>query len=250
MTIRKLILSGIFLLFTASLSAQNPESYLVFLKNGTYLCGKIISIDPEDSAKLVLKKRDTLSIKMTDIRRITRDTCCCMEGSATDYGVKEWGYTCIPEVSYGIGKSEGVDRNLDLSRDEYSIMHSCFNGFTLTPYIQLGVGVGLDAWRDRVFLPFYLDLRSNLLRKNNSPFFYFHSGYAYGWLVSEIHGNFGGAYVGIGAGGKFRINSKMIIVMSAGWRFQQLRQPQELNGVATKATIDANFLSVRIGFLF
>jgi hypothetical protein len=65
-----------------------------------------------------------------------------------------------------------------------------------------------------------------------------------------MSGNYGGAFSGIGAGGKFRIDSKRIIVMSVGYRFQQLRQPQELNGVATKATIEANFLSVRIGFLF
>jgi hypothetical protein len=150
----------------------------------------------------------------------------------------------------GYGVQEGIQRYNDPVKYQYALMLSVFNGVTITPYIQLGLGAGLDIWKYRIFLPVYLDLRANLLKRANTPFFEVLVGYALGWMNGQEGAGLGGAITGIGAGGRFKISEKQSMVVSLGYRFQQSRLWQEVAGVKSKATIDAYFINLRMGIFF
>ncbi len=129
------------------------------------------------------------------------------------------------------------------------MMATTMNGFTISPYIQLGIGTGLELWKTRGFIPVYLDLRANILKYMSSPFFYVNVGYAPGWVKGETGMGLGGAMAGIGAGAKFK-TSKVVLVLAVGYRFQQTRVWEVVNLVRSKGTLDANFFVIRAGVFF
>jgi len=237
-------------IFLSSIFSQNSQYNIVYLNNGTYLRGRIIELIPDKFLKISLSKNDTIEIQMVDVKLIINDSIPDRERNGYENGVKAWGYTMIPEFSFGIGQSEGVDRFMDPLQDQYLLMLTIFNGFTITPFIQLGIGLGLNFWRQRIFLPVYLDLRANVLKYNNTPFIFVNLGYSLSWIPGEANDNLGGAYAGLGAGAKFKISNRQLMVISLGYLFQQARQWQEIQRVKSKATFDSNFINMKIGFVF
>jgi len=240
----------IILLFSLQLRSQVRQDDVVYLNNGTFLRGNIVEIVPESLLKIVLSGKDTLEIRMNEVKIIRKENPPKDTDPNYEDGIKSWGYTIIPELNIGVGLLEGLDRYLDAPQKKYSIQLSVFNGLTLTPYIQLGISIGLDLWKSRAFLPICLDLRANFLKKVNSPFIYCHAGYSPGWQVGERGMGLGGATAGYGAGAKFRFSRKLIMVVSMGYRFQQTRLWQVNHGVTSKATIDAHMVNFRTGFIF
>jgi hypothetical protein len=241
-----LLLFTIALLF--QLNAQEKQDDVVYLKNGTFLRGIIVGEITGNSLKIKLGSRDTLEVPMNDVKEIKKEPV--PEPDGYEDGVKAWGYTNITELTFGSGYSEGVNRKVDPNQDQVSVQISTMNGFTLTQYIQLGIGVGLDFWKNRGFLPIYLDLRANLFKSVASPFLYINVGYAPGWMKNEPGMGLGGALAAIGAGAKFNIGGRLAMVCSIGYRFQQIRLWQFVNQVKSKATLDANFFTIRAGVLF
>jgi hypothetical protein len=232
------------------LFSQETQVDVVYLKNGTFLRGKIIELIPDSSLKILLTGMDTLAIDMGDVKVIRKESLPVFEKAGYEDDVKVWGYTNITELSIGFGLAEGLDRYRDTAVGVGSVLLTTFNGFTFSPAIQLGIGAGIELWRSRGFLPFYLDLRSNILKRNNSPFFYVNVGYALGWMKGQAGMGFGGATAGVGAGVKVKVNKRRIMVFSLGYRFQQTRQWITTYGVETKATLDSHFMNLRVGGLF
>jgi len=250
MSIRHLLIIAFTLAYTLQLHSQDKLDDVVYLNNGTFLRGKITLLIPGKSLKICLGDKDTLEIQMNDIKVIKKEKSPEKINPNYEDGLKTWGYTNITEITLGSGLLEGLDRYRDSPRRQFSVMLSTFNGVTITPYIQLGVGVGLEIWSSRGFIPVYLDFRSNILKRENTPFFYVNAGYSPGWINGEKGIGFGGAFAGIGAGVRIKIHGRKLMVFSLGYRFQQTRQWQVMNGVQTKATLDAHFVSLKVGFVF
>jgi hypothetical protein len=219
------------------------------MNNGSFLRGKIVEIHPGGSLRLVYAGKDTITILMSDVKIIKKENVP-EEQANFDKGVRSWGYTCIVELAYEQGLLEGPDWKKDTAESQYSVMLCVSNGLTLSPYIYLGIGVGFDIWRDRKFIPVYLDFRSYFLKSVSSPFLYFNLGYSAGWMENNNQPEFGGATAGIGAGGKFKLTGTKSIVVSLGYRFQQTREWEIHNNVETKATRDAHFISFKAGLVF
>jgi len=250
MSIRHLLIVAFTLVFTLLLHSQDKLDDVVYLNNGTFLRGKITLLIPGKSLKICLGDKDTLEIQMNDIKVIKKEKFPEKINPNYEDRVKTWGYTNITEITLGSGLLEGLDRYRDPPQSQFSVMLSTFNGVTITPYIQMGVGVGLEIWSSRGFIPIYLDFRSNILKCENTPFFYVNAGYSPGWIHGETGLGFGGAIAGIGAGARVKIYRRLLMVFSLGYRFQQTGRWQVMNGVQTKATLDAHFVSLKLGFIF
>ena len=250
MSLRNFLILVLTLLLESQLHCQNLQDDVVYLNNGTFFRGKIVELIPGKSLKISFIGKDTLEIQMIDVKLIRKENT--PEGIFKNYenGVKISGYTFIGEFNFGLGLLEGLDRYKDTAQGQYSVMLSVFNGITISPIIQLGIGAGLDVWNYRIFLPIYLDLRVNIIKKVNSPFLYVNTGYALGWMNGTPGVGIGGAMAAIGAGAKFRISTKQIMVLSLGYHFQQTRQWQVNNGVESKATRDAHFINLKVGLIF
>jgi hypothetical protein len=250
MLMRSLLILVLTQLLLSQLYSQNSQDDVVYLNNGTFFRGKIVELIPGEFLKISLIGKDTLEIQMKDVKLIRKENK--PEGIFKNYehGVKTSGYTFIGEFNFGLGMLEGLERYKDTAQGQYSVMLTVFNGITITPFIQLGIGAGLDMWKNRIFLPIYLDLRVNIIKKVNSPFLYFNTGYSLGWITGVKGVDLGGAIAAIGAGAKFRISTKQIMVLSLGYRFQQTRQWQVNNRVENKATRDAHFINLKMGLIF
>jgi hypothetical protein len=247
MSIRQLTILILFIVFVFRLSAQETKSDVVYLNNGTFLRGTISELVPGKSLKIYFNGHDTLEIPMSEVKEIKKEKV--PEKSGYEDGVKSSGYTNITEFSVGLGYSEGINAKLEPAQKQFSISMITMNGFTISPYIQLGLGTGLELWKNRGFIPIYFDLRANILRHTGTPFFYANVGYAPGWMKGETGMGLGGAMAGLGAGARFS-TGKVALVVSFGYRFQQTRQWQVVNQVRSKATLDANFFAIKAGVFF
>ena len=250
MSIRNFLIVVFTLLLSSHLSAQNSQDDVVYLNNGTFLRGKIVKLVTGKSLRLAFNNKDTLEIPLSDVKLIRKENAPVVTNDNYKNSVRAWEYTCIAELNFGLGLLEGLDRYKDTARSQYSVLLSVVNGYTITPYIQLGIGTGLEFWMTRVFLPIYMDFRTNIYKSDNSPFMYLNIGYSLGWMQGNAGGGLGGAKVGIGAGAKFRIIKKQVMVLSLGYNLQQTRQWQVNNKVETKATRDAHFAIFKVGVIF
>jgi len=238
------------LFVSLKISAQTPQDDVLYLKNGSYLRGKILNIDPGNSIKMTLQNSDTLVIKMAKVKFIGKENVNEPIVGKYENGAKSWGYTCIPELGYGVGLLEGLDRYKDTAKGQSYFMLTVFNGFTLSPYIQLGITLGVEIWNTRIFSPVYMDFRSNILKTANSPFVYLDLGYSLGWMHGQAGGGLGGGTAGLGAGGKIMLTRKQALVLSAGYNLQQTREWITDHNVVSKAVRDAHFFVLKAGILF
>lgn len=247
---RRLLIFVFAIAISPLLRAQENLDDVVYLKNGTFLRGKIIELIPEKSLKFCVLSKDTMDISMNDVKLIKREKSAVSSNPNYEDGVKAWGYTNITEVTLGWGLSEINDQPRNILQKRLSFQLSTINGLTLSPYIHLGLGTGVEFWNNRGFIPIFLDLRTNLLKKKNTPFGYLDVGYSPGWINGEDGLGFGGALVAIGVGAKISVTGKMGIVVSLGYRFQQTRQWQANYNVRSIAILDTQFIALKAGVLF
>ena len=247
MSLRHLLFFFLLTVMVSRLNAQEAKNDVVYLNNGTFLRGTISELIPGKSLKIYFNGHDTLEIPMREVKEIKKEKV--PEKSGFEDGVKASGYTNITEFSVGLGYSEGINAKLESAQKQFSISMVTMNGLTISPYIQLGLGTGLELWRNRGFIPIYFDLRANVLRHKGTPFFYANVGYAPGWMKGETGMGLGGAMAGLGAGARFS-TGKLALVVSFGYRFQQTRLWQVVNQVRSKATLDANFFAIKAGVFF
>jgi hypothetical protein len=252
MTLRSGIILILFSLSSAGLYSQDiPEMQdVIYLNNGTFLRGRIIEQVPEQFLRIIVAEKDTLLIAANEIKLMKKERTPGSPNPNYEDGIKVWGFTNITEFTVGLGQTEGKDRFKDLSTGETTFQLSTINGYTLSPYITLGLGTGFEFWTNRSFVPFFFDLRTNLFRKENTPFAYVDAGYSLGWINGELGASFGGALVGLGVGGKFGFGKKAAIIFSLSYCFQQINQWEVNNYIRAKTTMDAYFFKIRTGMIF
>jgi len=238
------------LLFASRLIAQKPLDDVVYLTNGSFLRGKIIEMNPGQSLRIVLQGSDSLTVMMADVKEIKQEETPPAVVVPAEGARKDQGYTLMADANFGLGKLRGPDRVTDDDQAAWSAMFTVFNGFTLSPYVQLGLSTGIELWSTRFFIPVFVDLRVNFMDRDNSPFAYLNGGYSIGWKQGSPGTGYGGGMAAAGLGAKFRISPKNLMLVSLGYMFQQtlLYSPQSSGG--SRITIDAHLLNVRIGLMF
>lgn len=92
--------------------------------------------------------------------------------------------------------------------------------------LSLGGGIGIENYERELLLPIFLDLRSLIHKKDNSPYLNLQIGYALAWhedytrLVNYEYE--GGAFMSFFYGRQVPISSKVKFNMAIGLRFQSL----------------------------
>jgi hypothetical protein len=225
------------------LFSQEMQDDVVYMNSGSFLRGTIVEVSPGSYVKIVVGKKDTLTIPFNEIKTITKGNRPSVSGNGYDSDVKSSGYTCIVELGFGYGKPGGSSTS---SRpDEYAFLATVFNGFTINPTLQLGVLTGLDLWKNRILVPVCIDMRVNLLKKVNAPFLYGNAGYSFGWADITGGTGIGGGTGGLGAGARLRVAGKQLIVFSFGYMYQGSGK-----GSGGKSPSGSNFILLKSGLLF
>lgn len=86
------------------------------------------------------------------------------------------------------------------------------NGYFLSPYFSVGLGIGLDGYSNPNFntLPIFLDLRAYFNDGKSSPYLYLD----YGALAKVENGINNGTIFNIGIGYKLPLNKKRLIIVT------------------------------------
>jgi hypothetical protein len=197
-----LLLTAIMFCLGLSVSAQNTTQDVVYLKNGGIMRGSIIEMIPEKYVKIEIVGGNIFVFQVGEIEKCIKETAKKPEtviqqdlNNSSSLPVKKdscgVGRGYYGMVEFGIGASGGymsgpLRTNL-----------SFISGYRVNPWFALGGGFGLRSFPGNdVFMPLFLDLRTNFLNKRTSPYLSLQTGYAFclsnndngGFLISPTLG--------------------------------------------------------------
>jgi len=256
MRINKFLLSLLTLLTLLSISAAAQTAYedVVYLKNGSIIHGTIIEQIPNESIKIQTKDRSVFVYKMDEILKLTKEETALppgrMKGTrqvATRDNIKKNGFTNITEITFGKSFKPSsttytqngyiyydVISHFDEISNGPALGIQTINGYQFSHYLVAGAGIGMHLYSNLMLVPFFIDLRSNILQQRVSPFVDIQYGYSYtreqifpGTTINSNSDDKGGVLLCPSIGVKFFVIPKMALNLSLGYRYQQLTLPNQ-----------------------
>lgn len=219
------ILIVIALFVACNLQAQMD---VIVLKNGSEIRGIIleettetIKLKTKDGSIWVFKKEEVLEKK--PFRPIPLD-----KGY---YGALTFG---------ALGGSE-VSANLTM-----------VNGYQISPHWGVGLGIGIESFYGRPYLPLFAEGRFNILKSGSTPFL--NLGLGYDIVIQDLERNKGGFLAQGLIGFKHELGTHFGIMTGIGFRYSRLRFENsnwwgfEGNDMITINEI--NRFDLRFGFIF
>ncbi len=156
----------------STVSAQALKD-VVYLKNGSVIRGTIVEQVPNESLKITTKDGSIFICQMGDVERITKEAPV-KRNLKEEVKVKYRGFV---DLGYTVGV--GAVSNSD--RIELTTTH----GVQILPELFVGAGAGISYYHfndGAIALPFFVDVRSDILRSNITPYVDLKIGYAFGNL--------------------------------------------------------------------
>ena len=189
---------------------------VIFLKDGGSLFGKIIDQVPNDYVIIRLKNDDEVTFFAEEIARIKYN-----QRPRNDFYDKPTGF--YHETDLGIlSGEESISRGNSTNFSVHTV-----NGYRFRPWLQTGLGVGLDFQPNLHIVPFYLNIGGDIGRSKVVPVYFMNFGYSYAEerrvedfeLFDDVEG---GKYFHLGAGVKIKI-SRMALVFKMGYKRSDVR---------------------------
>lgn len=124
------------------------------------------------------------------------------------------------------------------------------NGYFLSPYFSLGIGVGLDGYHKPTFntLPIFLDVRAYLTEEGDSFYSFLDIGptLRIGGDNSELRK---GVLFNIGLGYKYKVSNRLYLISDLSYSHKTVSLTDE--GIKTSDdTIKANGIGLSLGIIF
>lgn len=249
----------LFSAFVRILIAQEVYQDMIYLKNGDIVKGVLVNEVLNISATIVNLEGDTLTFKMDDIRKLTREDILRNNISSKDKWLKP-GYEFAIEAARAIAVGDfGIDYfQVDL-----------VNGIRLNSYVYAGFGLGLTHINDpeynfylkpKIIVPVYLDLRINYpLSKRFSPYLAFDFGGSLSKERNHIEDKYFTDMIGVflktSLGMHIRIMKSISLNLAAGYRSQKmpfthiLYPERNANGIHTDLNF-SNSVNIITGITF
>ena len=164
-----LIVAGMMTLLS-TVSAQALKD-VVYLKNGSVIRGTIVEQVPNESLKITTKDGSIFICQMGDVERITKEVPV-KRNLKEEVKVKYRGFV-------DLGYTIGVGAVLNSDRVELTTTH----GVQIFPELFVGAGAGINFYHSSdgaIALPFFVDVRTDILRSNITPFVDLKVGYSFG----------------------------------------------------------------------
>jgi len=226
--------------------AQSKKEDAVYLKNGSIIRGKILETIVGKTIRIETVGRNVLVLPESDIEHVVLDEPMpVLESNEANHS----GYNALADVGF-LG---GNDNNLSLMLT---------NSWQFKNRISVGAGFGIEKFGYQV-MPVYADVRYNFLKGNISPFIYMQGGYAFPLGSSKEEENYketnleGGGLLNPGIGLQFNFSKRNALIVSLGWRYQELHKKWEYTYWYYSAD-DQSYegidfyrrIAIRIGFIF
>ena len=189
---------------------------IIILRDGGSLFGKIVEEVPEDYIVLQLKNNEKVTFFVEEIAQIKYN-----KRPRQDFLNKPKGF--YHETDLGI---LGGEVNVSQANTVNFSVHT-INGYRFRPWLQTGLGVGLDFQPNLHIVPFYLNVGGDLGRSKVVPVYFMNLGYSYA-EEREI-GDFevfqdvdGGKYFHFGGGLKLKL-SQMAMSVKVGYKLSDVQ---------------------------
>ena len=135
-------------------------------------------------------------------------------------------------------------------------------------YFTLGLGAGLDAWKNTAFIPLYLNLNVNFLDKKTTPLWHLHTGYSFKWYESQkpedgtrvIHGAKTGLYGETGLGVNIKFLQKVSFLITVNYTVQESQlkysvinpNEEDFSKYSTNRSKNVlyHFIGIKLGILY
>ena len=237
----------IFLVLSIASFAQKDLEDVIYLKNGSFLRGTIVEVVPGKSVTIQVAETKKLEINLEDIEKMTRENVPDFQNPKYEGKIRKRGLQDVTELGIMVGISEYRTDNGWFSNAE-----NPFTIFTAVDYIFnynfcTGAGMGYDKWDTLSLMPFFVDLRVNLMKKAITPFLFADAGYALGWSKTVKGSDKGGMMFNAGVGAKLVLEKSVALNFSLGYKLQNIRSKDKTNHI--KQT-DLHFITLRAGLTF
>ncbi len=215
---KRLFVTGVLSLISIfSLSAQNYQE-AVYLKSGSVVRGTIIEQQPNVSLKIKTADGSIFVYPMNEVEKITKEERTNRRSEKSNRirtDVK--GYRGLVEVGTIVNfRASGT------AIDKGAFSATTSHGYQFNPHVFLGAGFGLDyhAAGKRLFIPLFVDLRTNFLDTNITPFWGIKAGYSIG-SKKAYNKVSTGAYFNPTFGVRFILNRQSAMNVAFGYNLQQ-----------------------------
>lgn len=191
---------------------------VVYLKNGSIIRGIIIEQVPSQSIKVQTKDRNVFVFKFDEIEKMTKENLPSnsYNNSSRINDLKKSGFINLTEINYCPGIGRVKYGNYDFENIDYSFGFRTVNGFQLNEHLSLGIGIGIDKYKNVTLLPITFDARATILKGKVSPVFTMNAGYAVG--LDDVKG---GIVINPQIGIKTYISNNVAYVFNIGYKLQR-----------------------------
>lgn len=189
---------------------------VIILKDGGNLFGKIVDQVPEDYVVLKLKNNEEVTFFVEEIAQIKYN-----KRPRKEFLDKPKGF--YHETDLGIlGGEVNVSGPNNINFSVHTI-----NGYRFKPWLQAGLGVGLDFQPNLHIVPFYLNIGGDIGRSKVVPLYFMNFGYSYAEerevedfeVFNDVDG---GKYFHLGGGLKIKLN-QMAMSVKMGYKLSDVQ---------------------------
>ncbi len=215
-------------LWVMGVQAQSPAGngyHLIHLKGGSQIKGTILESSTSDTLRVLISGREEIALPRTIIRNTAyiQPNDLVLENGKL---IKATGFYGTLGIGVNIAKaSDGNNFKIGGLPGDVSF------GYFFKPQLGIGVGASLLVI-DRVYMPVYLELRSDLFRRSTSPHLYFKAGYGFDVQTNndEFSSHSGGWSFQPGLDWRFALVEDLNLLLGFGYQFQYAERNRELWG--------------------
>jgi hypothetical protein len=244
-SIKKGISYLFFLLAFNFLHAQNFED-VVYLKNGSIIRGTIIEQILNTSIKIQTKDRNVFVFKYDEIEKLTKENFTSNNSNNVfnSNDIKKSGFINLTELNYSPGIGTVSLGGYTLKNNDYSFGFRTVNGYQMNEHLSVGLGIGVDKYKNATLLPITIDARASFMKGKVSPVLTANIGYSVG--VNDVKS---GLVINPQIGIKTYISKNIAYLFSFGykWQAQEVRRSYYYGEFQT---VYYQFLTLSTGFSF
>lgn len=242
---KTILLTVLFSLILPSLVCAQETDH-VYLKSGSVIRGNILEVEPVDHVKIEDLCGNIWYYKIGEVEKITSEPY----EPATLRGQETIGFGAGFVNMTSIGFLAGSSNNSQVA--PFSLL--TVNGYRTSSGFFAGIGTGIEFFSTS-YMPFFLDLRYDLLGKDVVPYVVAKGGYGVplssGQSDYDISYDYtGGALFGAGIGLKIRTRNHFAWDIELLYRYQETSYNEiyDWNNQEYEYTDIFNRIEIRLGF--
>jgi hypothetical protein len=225
---------------------QAQEADHVYLKSGSVIRGNILEIDPVDHVKIEDMCGNIWYYKIAEVEKITSEPFESAKRREQETIGFDTGFANMTSIGFLVGSSH----NSQVA--PFSLL--MVNGYRTSSGFFAGVGTGIEFFSTS-YMPFYLDLRYDLIGTDVVPYVMAKGGYGVPLASdrSEYNTSYdysGGALFGVGIGLKIRTRNHFAWDIELLYRYQETsyKEIYDWNNQEYEYSDVFNRIEIRLGF--